>query len=283
MVEAYLNQIATAVPEFDVHTKFVESAPSLLSDERYRVLFMRMAGKSQIEHRYSFLKPHPDVIGFDANDFYLRGAFPDTETRMRFFEHHAFTLAKNALDQLDLSSHKDSITHLILTTCTGFYAPGIDLQVVEHYGLSSSVERTIIGFMGCYAGLAGAEPCWPRPLSIFGIPYGFVYRTTTGQQPGLYRLGDQMAVIPSFYGYGMSIALHTAFLAVEGYLHRDADTYHQTARRDLLPLIRRASFLSKIAEYPLAQQAMLLACRMRPELITSIAAHSKITSLRSLP
>jgi len=153
MVEAYLNQIATAVPEYDVHTKFVESAPLLLSDERYRLLFMRMAAKSQIEHRYSFLKPHPDATGFDADNFYRRGAFPDTETRMRFYERHAFSLAKSALDQLDFASHKDSITHLILTTCTGFYAPGIDLQVVEHYGLNPAVERTIIGFMGCYAGL----------------------------------------------------------------------------------------------------------------------------------
>lgn len=129
--------------------------------------------------------------------------------------------------------------------------------------------------------LAGALPCWPRPLSIFGIPYGFVYRPQSEQQPGLYRLGDQMAVIPSFYGYGMSIALHTAFLAGACYLQSDAATYHQAARRDLLPLIRRASLLSKMAEYPLLQQAMLLACRLRPELITSIAAYGKITHPQS--
>lgn len=153
MVEAYLNQIATAVPDHDVHGKFVESAPSLLSDERYRLLFGRMASKSHIEHRYSFLKPHPDVMGFDSDGFYRLGAFPTTETRMRFYERHAFTLAKRALDRLNFAMHKESITHLILTTCTGFYAPGIDLQVVEHYGLNPSVERTIIGFMGCYAGL----------------------------------------------------------------------------------------------------------------------------------
>nr|MDP9128157.1 type III polyketide synthase [Pseudomonadota bacterium] len=65
----------------------------------------------------------------------------------------ALGLALRALDQLDLLAQKDSITHLILTTCTGFYAPGLDLQIVEHYGLRPSVERTIIGFMGCYAAL----------------------------------------------------------------------------------------------------------------------------------
>jgi flavin-dependent dehydrogenase len=144
--------------------------------------------------------------------------------------------------------------------------------------------------------LAGAQPCWPRPLSIFGIPYGFVYRVPPGASPasatggplvgpypspspGLYRLGDQMAVIPSFSGYGMSIALYTAFLAVECYLCNEADRYHRQARSHLLPLIRRASWLSKMAEYPLAQRGMLVACRIRPELITILARHNRISTL----
>ena len=147
MVEAYINQIATAGPEHDVHRKFLDYAPSLLSDERQRNLLRRMANRAQIEHRYSFLKPHPEDKGFDADGFYKPGAFPDTQTRIRFYERHALTLAIRALDQLNFATHSDSITHLILTTCTGFYAPGIDMQVVEHYGLDPSAERTVIGFM----------------------------------------------------------------------------------------------------------------------------------------
>jgi len=127
--------------------------------------------------------------------------------------------------------------------------------------------------------LDGAQPCWPQPLSIFGIPYGFVYRVPSRPSPRLYRLGDQMAVIPSFSGYGMSIALHTAFLAVECHLRGDADLYYRQARSDLLPLIRRASLLSKMAEWPLAQPGMLFAFRVRPELITMIARHSRISTL----
>ena len=153
MVDAYINQIATAVPDYDVHTTFIEFAPSLLTDERQRSLLRRMAGKAQIEHRYSFLKPHPEGKGFDADGFYKPGAFPDTKTRMRFYEKHALGLAKRTLDQLNLHEQSDSITHLILTTCTGFYAPGIDLQIIDHYGLKPSVERTVIGFMGCNAAL----------------------------------------------------------------------------------------------------------------------------------
>jgi flavin-dependent dehydrogenase len=129
--------------------------------------------------------------------------------------------------------------------------------------------------------LEGAQPCWPRPLSIYGIPYGFVYRLPSSASPGLYRLGDQMAVIPSFSGYGMSIALYTAFLAVDCHLRGDINLYHRQARSNILPLIRSASVLSKMAEYPVAQRGMLFACRIRPELITFIARHGRISSVLS--
>lgn len=153
MVEAYINDIATSVPAHDVHRKFVESAPSLLSDEKMRALFRRMANKAQIDHRYSFLEPHVGNDCIDTGGFYKRGAFPGTQARMRFYEQHAFSLVKNALDQLNFADRRDDITHLIITTCTGFYAPGIDLQIAEYYKLKPSIERTVIGFMGCYAGI----------------------------------------------------------------------------------------------------------------------------------
>ncbi|MGZ9109241.1 MAG: type III polyketide synthase [Micavibrio sp.] len=152
-MEAYLNFIATAVPDHDVHDKFVTYAPQLLKENRNRVLFRRMAERSQIEHRYSFLKPSPDPDALDMENFYPVGAFPDTATRMRFFQQHAFTLAIRALDKLKLKDRKADITHIIVTTCTGFYAPGLDLQIIHHYDLNPAVERTIVGFMGCYAAI----------------------------------------------------------------------------------------------------------------------------------
>jgi len=151
MATAYLNRIATAVPENDVHHRFVDIAPSMLNSERTRALFKRMAARAQIEHRYSFLTPSSDAHHIDNEGFYTFGSFPDTKTRMQYYERHAFGLAQRALDLLGLPAVTGSITHLILTTCTGFYAPSLDLQIVEHYGLNASVERTIVGFMGCNA------------------------------------------------------------------------------------------------------------------------------------
>ncbi len=116
-----------------------------------------MADRSQIEHRYSFLKPDPVGDALDGNAFYQHGDFPDTGKRMRFYEQHAFTLACAALDKLNLLAFKDEITHVIVTSCTGFYAPGLDLQIVEHYKLAPGTERTIVGFMGCYAAFNGLK------------------------------------------------------------------------------------------------------------------------------
>lgn len=149
MEHAYINSIATAVPDFDVHKKFIEYCPRLLPDERSLNIFQRMAERSQIEHRYSFLEPHADKNILDVEGFYQNDAFPSTQARMQFYERHALTLARRALDQLELIG----TTHLITTTCTGFYAPGLDHQIIQHYGLRANIERTAVGFMGCYAAI----------------------------------------------------------------------------------------------------------------------------------
>jgi predicted naringenin-chalcone synthase len=153
MTVVHLNRIATAVPEFDVHEKFVAYAPELLGDERSRRLFRRMADRAQIEHRYSFVEPDPSPRLLDRIGFFTRGAFASTAARMRFFAEHAVTLAEKAVSGLGSAAQAERITHLIVTTCTGFYAPGLDLQIVERFGLRPGVERTMIGFMGCQAAL----------------------------------------------------------------------------------------------------------------------------------
>jgi predicted naringenin-chalcone synthase len=42
---------------------------------------------------------------------------------------------------------------VLVTCCTGLYAPGLDFEIVDHLGLSAGVERTMVGFMGCYAAI----------------------------------------------------------------------------------------------------------------------------------
>ena len=64
------------------------------------------------------------------------------------------------------------------------------------------------------SGCAARTPSWMSPASVAGLPYGYVCRATDCAE-GLYRVGDQLAVIPSFTGEGIAIALPTARLAAE--------------------------------------------------------------------
>jgi predicted naringenin-chalcone synthase len=156
MTTAYLNRIATAVPPHDVHKAFIDFATSLLPEGTVRNLFRRMARLSAIEHRYSFVNPTPAEDGSwrDAEQIYVPGDFPSTARRMEMFERFAPRLAHCALHKLALSEdERRGITHVIVTSCTGLYAPGLDFEVVNHLGLDPSVERTMIGFMGCYAAI----------------------------------------------------------------------------------------------------------------------------------
>ena len=156
MTTAYLNRIASAVPLHDVHAAFLHFAESLFLDDRCRAtLFRRMASRAGIEHRYSFLSPADDPKGptLDTAGLYVRGKFPTTAGRMRFFEACAPKLADAAVERLELDGERDGITHLLITSCTGFSTPGLDLELIERRRLPRPVERTIVGFMGCYAAL----------------------------------------------------------------------------------------------------------------------------------
>ena len=79
--------------------------------------------------------------------------------------------------------------------------------------------------------LAGAEPLLAKPIAITHIPYGYIRRTT---EQGLYCIGDQAAVIPSFTGDGISIALHTARCAAAAYLSGEPAALFQARLRSAL-------------------------------------------------
>ncbi|GAB3528689.1 type III polyketide synthase [Pontibacter brevis] len=80
--------------------------------------------------------------------------FPTVQQRMELYRQHAAGLSeeaiRNCLKQAPGVS-TDEITHLITVSCTGMYAPGLGIELVERLGLRPSVQRTAVNFMGCYA------------------------------------------------------------------------------------------------------------------------------------
>jgi predicted naringenin-chalcone synthase len=115
-----------------------------------------MAERSGISARYSPLSvaDTQQAGDVDAYELYRAGSFPQTAKRMQLYRQFAPVLMRRTLDRLSLTEEeRQRIRHVIVTSCTGFYAPGLDFDAVDYLGLDPSVERTMIGFMGCYAAI----------------------------------------------------------------------------------------------------------------------------------
>jgi predicted naringenin-chalcone synthase len=141
-----ISAIATAVPDLDFEKDYRRWALGRLGDAREAKLFERMAQRSGIEHRWSVLSEEDAKL--DAGlGFYGNGA-PSTAARMAIYAEAAPELALRAIAGLPDLGHP---THIVVASCTGFVAPGIDQIIARRLGLGDDVERVLIGFMGCYA------------------------------------------------------------------------------------------------------------------------------------
>jgi len=148
---AFLNLIACAVPPLEGQADFIGSLPDWAGPPEVVEKLRKIALGSGIDARHTVLRPL-----FGEGGFYRPGAFPTTGARMAVYQREAPRLAMDAVESLgSQGAPLESVTHLIVTSCTGFYAPGLDIDILREAGLSPNVQRTLIGFMGCHAGLIG--------------------------------------------------------------------------------------------------------------------------------
>lgn len=146
--------------------------PESASQERALHVLAKTAGLGADSLRFaraiferSGIDRRASVLGSDAGamGFYASSIAPGTAARMALYAHHAAPLAERAcLAALQRAEcPPGAITHVVTASCTGFNAPGIDIELVERLGLRPDVRRAHIGFMGCHAainalGVAGA-------------------------------------------------------------------------------------------------------------------------------
>lgn len=139
---------------------FMQKAHGLNAEESRKLAFVYR--KSGIAQRYSALE---DFKFSDAQEFGffpkndLLEPFPTTESRMEVFRKVAPQLASEAIEKCLKKSSLEpkQITHLILVSCTGMYAPGVEMDIIERMGFAVNVERYAIHFMGCYAAFNGIK------------------------------------------------------------------------------------------------------------------------------
>jgi flavin-dependent dehydrogenase len=121
--------------------------------------------------------------------------------------------------------------------------------------------------------LHGAQPLWPRPLAISPIPYGFLAASSRGP----WCIGDQAAVIPSFTGDGISIALHSGALAAEMFLAgQSAVAFHSTLHGHLRRSMILATALSRAAVTGVGRSTALLAVSHFPRIMHDVAHATRI-------
>jgi hypothetical protein len=121
--------------------------------------------------------------------------------------------------------------------------------------------------------LDGATPLWLRPFAISPIPYGYLIQ----QSGGIWCVGDQAAVIPSFTGDGISIALHSAALAAQSFLAgSSAADYNIALRAQLTRSMTLATWLSRAAVTGAGRAAAFAALTLAPNAMHWVAESTRI-------
>ena len=167
-----IKGLGTAVPRHCIAQEdLAEIAGRLcgLTDKQRRMLptLYRHAG---VKKRHSVVLAGPSNKDAAGQSFYrsVDEGGPDgptTAERMRTYAEQATPLAAQACSRALAAAQiaPSEITHLITVSCSGFAAPGVDVQLFNELGLSAGVARTHVGFMGCHGALNGLR--WRGPLS----------------------------------------------------------------------------------------------------------------------
>lgn len=85
------------------------------------------------------------------------GGGPTTAQRMTLYQQHATPLALGSATAAihDAAVLPGDITHLVTVSCTGFAAPGVDVDLIRLLGLPNTTQRVHVGYMGCHGAING--------------------------------------------------------------------------------------------------------------------------------
>ncbi len=155
-----IHSIGTAIPPHKIaqadHYDILSSANGLNRAEK--LMLRTIYTKSGIEYRHSVLAEFGEADQPGHLIWHPAGEQPSTPVakRMAVYEEYAAGLCAEAVQRCLSripSVPPQDISHVITFSCTGMYAPGLDIALVEKFGLKRNAERTCINFMGCYAAL----------------------------------------------------------------------------------------------------------------------------------
>ncbi|MCG8467655.1 MAG: type III polyketide synthase [Gemmatimonadetes bacterium] len=153
-----------AVPEGSLDkAQSIEIAKTLCHTDRQRRMVPVLYRTVRVKKRHSVLmergsdgdtRPRYELMGGPARAGDLG---PSTGARMKIYETEAVPLAASAARRAirDGALRPGDITHLVTVSCSGFFAPGVDIALMKQLDLPPTVERAHVGFMGCQGALNG--------------------------------------------------------------------------------------------------------------------------------
>ncbi|WP_018128552.1 type III polyketide synthase [Balneola vulgaris] len=156
-MSSYIHCISTSVPDGFNHQQNIRELMKhyLQGDRKTQAILHRIYTQSGIEKRHSVITDFHKEPNGEA--LFLNGtttlAPPSTAIRNDVYKKEASRLFKETGAKLlkESSFAPEDITHVITVSCTGFYAPGPDYELVKALHLKPTTQRFHIGFMGCYA------------------------------------------------------------------------------------------------------------------------------------
>ena len=160
---AIIHGLATAVPP---HTMSMRQAMEMAiaiccENDRDAKRLALMYEKSGVRNRHTIV-PYETAFSWvpaatDGSVISGEARGPGTSDRMALYSEHAGNLAHSAAKEALAMSNvaENEITHLVTVSCTGFGAPGIDVQLMNELNLGPTVSRVHVGFMGCHGGING--------------------------------------------------------------------------------------------------------------------------------
>lgn len=157
----YIHGIATQQANFPISAEqMMRWFGQRIADKVAQRKFNYLIRESAIETKYSvipdFSQAHIPLSNSERGYepiLFREGNSPTTATRMTLYATESIALATKVCAQLlaKLPAKKEEITHIITVSCTGMFAPGLDIALIQELGLSPEIERFSVNFMGCYA------------------------------------------------------------------------------------------------------------------------------------
>jgi flavin-dependent dehydrogenase len=155
---------------------------------------------------------------------------------------------------------------------------------VRAVGAGWAAQREHLARQSSWIGnlLAGAKPLFAKPVAVAAVPQGFLRSEAVG--PLVYPLGDQLAVVPSFTGDGMAVALHSGRSAARAVLAGQAAEAWQA---EIVRALRRQLLVARgvgwLLETPVTCAAAVGLAWLFPPLATMVAQATRLGGGRQTP